>query len=149
MGMRKTFEEALKHAFAERADDFSGDLKEMLCAMWSDGVRTGLYLEREDLEVPEEVLDAPERVVGERNVEEVRRQPGKTAELETEVERLVEFAEEVALEIERRADPGPTLAMKGTELIKGRHRFLQQLEQIRRKLNEARTLARNFRIHSH
>ena len=149
--MRKTFEEALEHSFGDRAAEFSSDLRDMLCAVWSDGVRTGLYLEREGLEVPPEVGSVPERVAKERqNMEEdPRTAPGKVQALEAEAERLALLAEDVSLEIERRVDPGPTLAMKGVELSKGVHRFRQQCEQIRRKLQEALALARKFRIHSH
>lgn len=145
----KEFDETLKETFEERAEDFSEDLREMLKQLWREGVKVGLYLERERLPVPKDVFKR--RPARTKIVEDgdPRTRPGKVVELEKVVEDLAEKAETLSIKIERNLDFAPTLGLRGTELLKARHRFLSQADKIDREIGKLMRLVEGFQIHSY
>jgi hypothetical protein len=146
----RDFDETLKDIFDERAAAFSGDLREMLKELWREGVKHGLYLERERLPVPKDILTRrPRRKPVEEAENDPRTAPGKVAELEAMVEMLIDKADTLSIKIEANLDCSPTLALRGVELMKARHRFLAQADKLDRELSEMIRFVEAFQIHSY
>jgi hypothetical protein len=150
MAMRD-FDETLGDVFGERTGSLSEDLREMLKELWREGVKYGLYLERERLPVPKDILARRPRrkQETESQEEDPRTAPGKIAELEKVVEKLVDKAEVLSGKIEANLDFSPTLALRGVDLMKARHRFLTQAEKLDRDLNALIHFVEGFQIHSY
>jgi len=144
--VRHTFEDAVTAVFEERTRDFSDGLRELLEELWREGVKLGIYLERERQPVPEGLFEKPPR--RRRMANDPRREPGKLVQLREAKEKIVDQADELALEVEHHIDYEPTLALGGEELAKARHRYLQQTGHIERQLSELLAYVRQFRIHS-
>lgn len=144
----KDFEEILLDVFDERASNFSDELREMLKQLWREGVKQGLYLERERLPVPKDILKRRPPRNPEKIDEDPRTAPGKVAELETVVENIVQQAESLVCKIESNLDVGPTLALRGEELLKARHRFHTQADKLARDLAALTQFVDRFKIHS-
>lgn len=152
----KDCDEALEKVFEDRVREFSPELRLLLRQLWCEGVRRGLYLEREDLPVPTEIIEMTRPKVRPlssekddlRPVEEKVREPGHLEELQQVKDALIERTEELACVMESQIDYGPTVALKGRELVKARHRYLGQVGQLRAQVEAMLERVRRFSIHS-
>lgn len=147
--MTEEFDQALREVFEGREAQFSSELRTMLRLLWASGVRLGLYLERERKEVPPGIFEKPPRRRKKVQEDDVRRQPGKLAELAKAKEKVIEKAEDLSVELEHQLDYEPTLGLGGQELLKARHRFLGQVHKIDQVLTKLLADVRQFKIHSY
>lgn len=143
--MTKTLEEALEKVFEERVREFSPELQDLLRQLWREGVKLGLYLEREREEMPGGIFDAPPPPRSPVATDDPRRVPGRLGELKQAKDRLIEKSENLSLEIERCLDYTPTLGLGDVELTKARHRYNVHVAQVDTGLERLVTLVRNFK----
>jgi len=143
--MTKTLEEALEQVFEERVREFSPELRDLLQQLWREGVKLGLYLERERQEVPAGIFATPPPPRGPVPTDDPRRVPGRLEELKQAKDRLVEKTESLAFEIERYLDYTPTLGLGDVELTKARHRYNVHVTQIDSGLDRLVALMRDFK----
>jgi hypothetical protein len=149
----KDCDEALDTVFDDRVKDFSPELRGLLRQLWCEGVQRGLYLEREDLPVPPEVIEHMHRNVrpvpdADLSLEEKVQAPGRFTELERVKEALILLTEDLACTMESNINYAPTLALKGRELVKARHRYLSQVGQLHLRISELLERVRHFSVHS-
>lgn len=144
----RDFDESIREIFGERCAEFNDDLRELLRETWREGVRMGLYLERERKPVPKDILTRRPPRKTELVEDDPRTRPGKVAELEKIVENLVDKAETLSVKVESNLDFTPTLGLRGIELTKARHRFVTQAEKLDRELSSLIQFVEGFQIHS-
>ena len=139
----KSLEEVLPDVFGERFEEFSEDLRVRLGHVYHEGVKTGLYLERERMPVPPEVFEVWEH--SESLPEDPRRAPGRLAELEEAKKTLLDLIDTLGLEAEHCLRPERTLGLGGDELAKARHQFLVLTQSLMRTVDRALTTVRGVR----
>lgn len=144
----KDFEVVLQGFFGERAREFSESLRASLKQVWYEGIKHGIYLEREQQPIPEGLLAG---VAGLPAPAEDLPRPatGTAADLEEVVEKLVDKAETLSIKIENNLDVTPAMLLEGVERMKARHRFLSQAEKLNRDLNEMIRFVDGFKVHSY
>lgn len=138
----KVFDEVLPDVFGPRCAEFSPDLLDRLRQMHREGVKTGLYLEREQLTVPPDVFEVWERP--ETAPADPRRAPGRLGELDEAKKDLLDLVETLTLEIDHCLRPERTLGVSGDELAKARHQFLTRTQALTRTLNRTLTTVREM-----
>lgn len=129
----KDLAEVLPDVFGPRFDEFSEDLQMRLRRVYHEGIKQGLYLERERLPVPPEVFETWERP--ETAPADPRRAPGRLAELDEAKKTLLELVETLGLEVEHCLQPDKTLGLGGDDLAKARHQFLTLTRAITRAID--------------
>ena len=139
----KSVEEMLQDVFGERHAEFSDDLRARLRRVYHEGVKVGLYLERERMPVPPEVFEVWERA--EVLPADPRRAPGRLAELDEAKKTLIDLIDTLGLEVEHCLRPERTLGLGGEELAKGRHQFLVLTQALLRTVDRALTTVRGAR----
>jgi len=136
----------LLDVLGDKSREISPDLRERLRLLWREGVKTGLYLEREQQPVPESLFTKWEsRRVAPREEIDPRREPGKYAELLDAKDRLVLRIEELAILIEHELSPERTLGVGGVDLAKARHKFLTRVQQVSRAVDRLHKTVWGFR----
>lgn len=133
MGVRE-LQDVLQEVFGDRWAEFSPDLRARLEQVHREGIKAGLYMERERLDVPSEVFDKWERPE-EPEPEDPREAPGRLAELEAVKAQVVEDLETLAAEVDRSDMVTRTVAFHGEDLARARHQFHVRLEALRRKVS--------------
>lgn len=137
----KSFDEVLPDVFGERHTEFSPVLRERLEQVYREGLKQGLYLEREHLPVPEEVFKVWERP-NTPSEGDPRRAPGRLGELDEAKKTLIELIETLAIEVDHCFRPERTLGLGGDDLAKGRHQFLTRTQTLMRTVDRALTSVR-------
>lgn len=140
----RDFDEVLLDVFGEKSREFSEDLRARVRQIHREGIKVGLYLERERLPVPQDVFDVWERPA-EPVPEDPRRAPGRYGEIEHAKTELVEAIEDLAIEVEHRIQPERTLGAGGVDLVKARHQLLTQIMQLTRAIGRLAKQVREFR----
>ena len=140
----KELAEVLPDVFGPRFDEFSEDLQTRLRQVYREGIKQGLYLERERLPVPPEVFETWGRSE-EVSPSDPRRVPGRLAELDEAKKTLIELIETLGLEVEHCLRPERTLGLGGDDLAKGRHQFLVVTQALCRTINRALDTVRSKR----
>ena len=139
----KDMNEVLPDVFGSRFEEFSEDLRMRLRQVYREGIKQGLYLERERLPVPAEIFEVWERPEIPLNPEDTRRTPGRLGELESAKKILLDLIDTLGLEIEHGLRPERTLGLGGEDLAKGRHQFFVLTQSLcraaNRMLNTVRT----------
>lgn len=133
----KDLNEVLPDVFGARFEEFSEDLQERLRQVYREGVKQGLYLERERLPVPPDVFETWEREEIPLNPEDTRRTPGRLGELESAKKTLLELVDTLGLEIEHCLRPECTLGLGGDALAKKRHQFFTITQALCRTVNRS------------
>lgn len=141
----RDFDEVLQDVFGPKARTFSEDLRARIRQIHREGIKVGLYLERERLPVPQDVFEVWERPPEAEAPEDPRRAPGRYAEVEHAKTELVEAIENLAVEVERRIQPERTLGAGGVDLAKARHQLLTQIVQLARAVERLAKRVREFR----
>lgn len=134
--------EVLQDVFGGAFARLSPDLQERLRQVYREGVRRGLHMEREHLDVPPAIFEEWDH--GPRT-EDPRRAPGRYAELEDLKLALVEGIENLVTDVELCLRPEKSLGVGGIELTKTRHQFFARADGLARKIGELRTEVRKWR----
>lgn len=140
----REFQDVLREVFGPRCDDFGPDLRSRLVQLHREGIKAGLYMERERLDVPPEVFEKWERPE-EVEPEDPREAPGRVAELEAVQNRVVESLETLAAEVDRCEMATRTLGFHGDDLARARHQFHVRLEQLERQVGRMRAQVRTWK----
>lgn len=130
-----SFDEVLQDVFGKRHTEFSPDLRARLQQMYREGVKSGLYMERERLPVPPEIFEVWERP--EELPADPRQAPGRLGELDEAKSVLIELIETLAVEVDRCFRPERTLGDKGEALAKSRHQFLTRTQALMRTISKS------------
>lgn len=138
----REFPDVLLEIFGPRAEEFSPDLRERLTQLHREGIKAGLYMERERLPVPPDVFDEWKRP---EVPEDPRAAPGRLAELETVRDQLVERIESLAVELERDESISRTLQFRGDDLARAQHQIRVRLEAIDRQVSRMLAEIRRWR----
>lgn len=146
----KEFDENLHEIFGARSAELSNDLRGMLRQLWKEGVKLGLYMEREQKNVPPDIFAQWKPRTKEETQAIVEKDPrvapGKTAEFEKSIEKLVEKTETLAAKIESNVDPSPTLGLHGDELLKARHKLWAQIKKLDREITKLTEFVDSFGV---
>jgi len=130
----RELQDVLQEVFGPRYAEFSPDLRARLEQVHREGIKTGLVMERERLEVPSEVFDKWERPE-EPEPQDPREAPGRLTELEAVKAQVVEDLETLAAEVDRSDLATRTVAFHGEDLARARHQFHVRLEALARKVS--------------
>lgn len=139
----KPFDEVLPDVFGERHSEFGPDLRARLLQVYREGIKAGLYMERERLEVPADVFEVWERP--ESLPEDPREAPGRLGELEVERAKLTDKLEALIVEIDRDPSITRTLALRGDDLARGRHQVLTRFAALIRGVDRMLERVRSWR----
>lgn len=129
----REFHDVLLEVFGPRCEDFGPDLRSRLEQLHREGIKAGLYMERERMPVPPEVFAKWERPE-DADPEDPREAPGRLAELAQMQARVVERVEELAVEVDRNDMATRTLGFHGDDLARARHQCFVRLEQVERQV---------------
>lgn len=129
----REFDDVLLEVFGPRCGEFGPDLRSRLEQLHREGIKAGLYLERERMPVPPEVFAKWERPE-DADPEDPREAPGRLTELAQVQARVVERVEELAVEVDRNDMAVRTLGFHGDDLARARHQCLVRLEQVERQV---------------
>lgn len=141
----REFQDVLAEVFGPRSTEFGPDLMSRLQQLHREGIKNGLYMEREKLDVPSEVFDKWERPEDQEEVEDPRAAPGRIRELEIVQGRVVEKLESLAGEVDQHDGAARTAGFHGDDLARAREQFLVRLESIERQTDRMRAEVRKWR----
>lgn len=128
----REFQDVLTEIFGPRSKEFGPDLRSRLIQLHREGVKAGLYMERERLDVPPEIFEKWERPEDQK-VEDPREAPGRVRELEAMQTRVIDKLESLCVEIERHDGASRTLGFHGDDLARAREQEMVRLESIERQ----------------
>jgi hypothetical protein len=129
------FDDVILDVFGSRSAEFSPSLREHLRQLHREGIKQGMYREREHLPAPEGLFDVWERPSEDLDIEaDPRRAPGKIGELEQAKEQLIHRIDDLAVEVDNRVQPNRTLGLRGKDLAIERHKIWTQIDALRRQV---------------
>lgn len=132
--------DVLSEVFGPRWEEFGPELRSRLTQLHREGIKAGLYMERERLPVPPEVF--VQWVRPDKPTEDPRETPGRVMELEELQQRVVQNLEKLTIAVEQSTVATRTTGVRGHDLARAREQAKVQLEawdrQVRRILEQVR-----------
>ena len=140
----REFHDVLRDVFGPRCEDFGPDLRSRLEQLHREGIKAGLYMERERMPVPPEVFAKWERPE-DADPEDPREAPGRLAELDEVQARVIDKLEDLVVEVDRNEMATRTLGFHGDDLARARHQFHVRLESVERQVDRMLAEVRRWR----